>query len=118
MILISVLYSQNGHQIIGNCENGKEIQAKTQSHIDFLNVDISSNAQDCNCEECSAIKYLELEIFKIICLSLIGIGMLYLGYKLAVRCKTVLSKLKEDWAKAEEKFFERLRIHFETKSNI
>ena len=118
LILISVLYSQTGHQIIGNCENGKENQAtKTQSHIDFLNEDISSNAQDCNCEECSALKYLGLEIFEIICLSLIGIGMVYLGYKLAVHCKTVFSKLKEERAKAEEKKFERLRIRFETKSN-
>ena len=96
LILISVLYSQTGHQIIGNCANGKEIQApKTQSHIDFLNVDISSNAQDCNCEECSALKYLGLEIFEIICLSLIGIGMVYQGYKLALHCKTVFSRNRQ-----------------------
>ena len=118
LILISVPYSQKGHQIIRNCENGKENQAmNTQSHIDFLNVDISSNDQDCNCEECSTLKYLGLEIFEIICLSLLWVGMVYLGYILTIHCKTMFSKWKKERAKADEKKFERLRIRFETKSN-
>lgn len=120
LILISVLYSQTGHSIIETCENGVENQAiksETQSHIDFLNVDISSNEQDCNCAECSTLQYMGLEIFEIICLSLIGIGLVYLGYKLAVQGRNMISKLKEERAKAEEKKFERLRIRFEAKGN-
>ena len=120
LILVSVLYSQTGDSIIDTCKNEVENQAiksETQSHIDFLNVDISSNDQDCTCSECSTLQYLGLEIFEIICLSLIGVGLLYLGYKLAVHGRNIILKIKEERAKTEEKKFERLRIHFEAKGN-
>ena len=120
LTIISILYSRTGPSIIDTCKNEVENQAiksESQSHIDFLNVDISSNDQDCTCSECSTLQYLGLELFKIICLSLIGFGLLYFGYKLAIHGRNFILKLREEKAKADEKKFERLRIRFEAKGN-
>ena len=120
LIIISIVYSQTGPSIIDTCKNEVENQAiksESQSHIDFLNVDISSNDQDCTCSECSTLQYLGLELFEIICLSLIGFGLLYFGYKLAIHGRNFILKLREEKAKADEKKFERLRIRFEAKGH-
>jgi hypothetical protein len=120
LIIISILYSQTGPSIIDTCKNeveNQEIKSESQSHIDFLNVDISGNDQDCTCAECSTLQYLGLELFEIICLSLIGCGILYFGYKLVVHGRNLLLKLREEKAKADEKKFERLKIRFEAKGH-
>ena len=120
MIIISILYAKTGPSIINTCKNevgNQEIKSESQSHIDFLNVDISGNDQDCTCAECSTLQYLGLELFEMICLSLIGCGIIYFGYKLVVHGRNLLLKLREEKAKADEKKFERLKIRFEAKGN-
>ena len=79
LILISVLYSQSGTSIIDICKNGMDnqenkIKTESMNHIDFMNVDLSSQNQEC---KCSALEYLVFELFEIIVLTLIGIGMVF-----------------------------------------
>ena len=64
LVLISVLYAHSGNQIIDTCKNGmdngmdnqdNEIKTESMNHIDFMNVDLSSQNQEC---KCSALEYL------------------------------------------------------------
>ena len=82
LVIISILYSNSGTTIIKKCDNigTQEVQGQTQTHIDILTLDVSSNDQQkgekgkCHCK---TLEWLGFEIFEIIILALVGIGIAY-----------------------------------------
>ena len=86
LVIISVLYSKTGtYTVARECVNGKGTQeVQGQSHVDFLNIDISSNEQQLGEKgecKCKTLEYLGFQLFKIIILSLICIGIVYAGFR-------------------------------------
>ena len=84
-----------------------KIKTESLSQVDFLNMDLSSQNQECECN-CSALEYLGFELFEIIVLTLIGIGMAFLGYKLILHCRNVFLKLSEERELNEQQKLEKI----------
>ena len=122
LVIISSLYSKTGNYPVPRpCIDGEELQ-ETETHVDFLNIDVSSNektveiGEDGNCK-CTTLSYLGFEIFEIIFLTLLGIGIIYSGFKMSTEGKTWFKKWKEDRKTKEEQKFEKMRARFEASTS-
>ena len=85
LVIISVMYSNTGTTIIRKCDNigTQEVQGQTQTHVDILNIDVSGNEQQLGEGECKCktLEWLGFQLFEIIILALIGIGIVYAGFR-------------------------------------
>ena len=124
LVIISVLYSKTGNytQLARPCNNEKGTQ-EIQSHMDFLNIDISSNEQTGQIGEngeckCSTLEWLGFEIFEIIMLTLLGIGLLYAGFRMTTEGKLMFAKWKDARKTAEERKFEKMRAKYEASTSM
>ena len=118
LVIISILYSNSGTPIIKNCDNigTQEVQGQTQTHIDILTLDVSSNDQqqgqpgECHC---TTLSWLGFEIFEILILALVGIGIAYGCFKCTHEGRKRFAKWMEERKLAE---FENLRLRYEASS--
>ena len=107
LVIISVLYSKTGNYTVAReCVNGKGTQeVQGQSHVDFLNIDISSNEQQLGEKgecKCRTLEWMGFELFEIIILTLLVIGILYAGFRLTAEGKLMFTKWTEARKTAEE----------------
>ena len=122
LVIISSLYSKtNTYQPQRTCIDGEEIQ-QTETHVDVMNIDLSSNGQTGKVDEdgeckCETLAYLGFELFEVIILSLLGIGVIFAGYKMITEGKTWLKKWKENATEREEAKFEKMRARLEASTS-
>ena len=114
VIFLSVLYHYYGTCPQINCDGGEETQ-EVSTHIDFLNCDSSTQQQttkeDCHCK---AYQLLGFEIFELIILTLVGIGIWYGFIRLSGEGKNWIKKWKENKASREEKKYREYCAKFES----
>ena len=119
LVIISVMYSKTGTVTYQQCDNigTQEVQGETQTHVDILSVDFSSNEQQIgekgNCK-CETLEWLGFQLFEIIILSLICIGIVYAGFRCTQEGKQWFEKWTEARKSAEERKFEKMRLKYET----
>ena len=124
LVIISVLYSKTGNytQLARPCDNEKGTQ-EVQSHVDFLNIDISSNEQTGQIGEkgeckCRTLEWLGFELFEIIMLTLLAIGLLYAGFRMTAEGKLMFTKWKDARKTAEARKFEKMRAKYEASTSM
>ena len=117
LVIVSVMYSKTG-TIVRECDNigAQEVQGQTQTHVDIMNIDISGNEQQLgekgNCK-CETLEWLGFQLFEIIILSLICIGIVYAGFRCTQEGKQWFGKWTEARKSAEERKFEKMRLKYE-----
>jgi hypothetical protein len=116
VIIMSSLYHNTGNCPI--CSEGTtDCRTEIQNHLDILSVDASSNdmgKQENGTCNCNTLKWLGFEIFEIIVLTLIGIGILVIGFKCSTQSKTWLEKWKQSRSDAKQKKFEKWKAQMES----
>ena len=124
LVIISVLYSKTGNytQLARPCDNEKGTQ-EVQSHVDFLNINISSNEQTGQIGEkgeckCRTLEWLGFELFEIIMLTLLAIGLLYAGFRMTAEGKLMFTKWKDARKTAEARKFEKMRAKYEASTSM
>ena len=60
--------------------------------------------------KCTTLQYLGFEIFEIIMLTLLGIAVIYMGFRMMTEGKTSFKKWKEARKIAKERKFEKMRM--------
>jgi hypothetical protein len=116
VITMSTLYHNTGNCPI--CSEGTtDCRTQIQNHLDILSVDASSNdlgkEVDGTCN-CNTMNWLGFEIFELIILTIIGIGILFIGFRCSTNCKTWYQKWKESRREANQKKFEKWKAQFDT----
>lgn len=117
LIIISCLYHNTGNYPQPTCSTGKDCTQEIQNHLDILNVDVSSNeigqmGENGSCK-CTTLQYLGFEIFEIIMLTLLGIAVIYMGFRMTTEGKTWFKKWKEARKIAKERKFEEMRAKYD-----
>ena len=95
----------------------QEVQGQTQTHIDILTLDVSNNDQQQGQKgkcHCTTLNWLGFEIFKILILALVGIGIVYGCFRSTHEGRKWFAKWMEARKLAE---FETLRLRYEASSN-
>ena len=110
--------SKTGTSIVRKCDNigTQEVQGQTQTHVDILNIDVSGNEQQLGEKgECKykTLEWLGFQLFEIIILALIGIGIVYTGFRCTQEGKQWFGKWTEARKSAEERKFEKMRLKYE-----
>ena len=116
VIIVSSLYHNSGNCPI--CSEGTtDCRTQIQNHLDILSVDASSNdmgkQEDGNCT-CNTMNWLGFEIFELIVLTLIGIGILFIGFKCSTESKTWWARWKQSKSEAKQKKFEKWKAQMES----
>ena len=116
VIIISALYHNTGNCPI--CSEGTtDCRTQIQNHLDILSVDASSNDmgknEDGTCN-CKTMDWLGFEIFELIVLTLIGLAILYLGFRCSTESKTWYQKYKQAKVTAQQKKFEKWKAQFDS----
>ena len=116
VITMSTLYHNTGNCPI--CSEGTtDCRTQIQNHLDILSVDASSNdmgnKEDGTCN-CNTMNWLGFEIFELIVLTLIGIGILFVGFRCSTECKTWYQKWKQSRIDANQKKFEKWKTQFDS----
>ena len=80
-------------------------------------MDVSSNeigqmGENGSCK-CTTLQYLGFEIFEIIMLTLLGIAVIYMGFRMTTEGKTWFKKWKEARKIAKERKFEKMRAKYD-----
>ena len=115
LVIISILYSNTGTTIIRKCDNigTQEVQGQTQNHVDILTIDVSSNEQQLGKEgecKCKTLEWLGFQLFEIIILALVGIGIASGCFKCTHEGRKWFGKWMEARKAAE---FKKLRLRYE-----
>ena len=98
LVIISVLYSKTGnYPVTRPCIDGEELQ-ESETHVDFLNIDVSSNEQTGQIGEN-------------------GEWIIYSGFKMSTEGKTWFKKWKEARKTKEEQKFEKMRARYEASTS-
>ena len=63
--------------------------------------------------KCTTLQYLGFEIFEIIMLTLLGIAVIYMGFRMTTEGKTWFKKWKEARKIAKERKFEKMRAKYD-----
>ena len=118
LVIISILYSNSGTTIIKKCNNISTlaVQSQTQTHMDILTLDFSNNDQkQGNKGKCqfTTLTWLGFEIFEILILVLVGIGMIFGCFKCTQDGRVWIAKWMEARKLAE---FETMRLKYEASS--
>ena len=116
VIIVSSLYHNTGNCSI--CSEGTtDCRTEIQNHLDILSVDASNNdmgKQENGTCNCNTMKWLGFEIFELIVLTLIGIGILVIGFKCSTESKTWFEKWKQSRSDAKQKKFEKWKAQMES----
>ena len=93
----------------------QEVQGQTQNHVDILTIDVSSNEQQLGEQgECKyTLEWLGFQLFEIIILALIGIGIGYACFRCTQEGKQWFGKWMEARKSADERKFEKMRLKYE-----
>jgi hypothetical protein len=116
VIIVSSLYHNTGNCPI--CSEGTtDCRTQIQNHLDILSVDASSNdlgKQENGTCNCNTMNWLGFEIFELIVLTLIGIGILFIGFRCSTESKTWYQKWKQSRSDAKQKKFEKWKAQMES----
>ena len=83
--------------------DGKEMTSQQETHFDIFNIDSSTSNQESGDCTCPAYKILGFEIFEIIILTLVCIGIIVLFIRMGSESKNWIQKWKDMKTAREEK---------------
>ena len=109
------MYSKTG-TVARECDHIVTQEDQGQTHVDFMNIDISTNEQQLGKKgewKCKSLEWLGFQLFEIIILSLICIGIVYAGFRCTQEGKQWFGKWIEARKTAEERKLEKMRAKYE-----
>ena len=119
LVIISCLYHNSNNYQRTTCTTGTDCKQAIQNHLDILNVDLSENEITTKGDnrKCTTLTYLGFEIFEMIILTLILIGIAYLGVLLMKKGKQWYKKWILARKTAKENKFEQMRARYEASTS-